>query len=169
MCFSPLTILVALLWAHSHVSKTGDNTLDVVSPGSEERVAITATDLLATLLLTEPSMWLFAERARCWLIFNLLSNKSPKYFSAKMLSLQLTSSLHWCIELLCPRCSTLLLPLLKFVVLFSSFLQPVLLSNSLSTALPNLVSSMTLLRVHSVLSLIDTKQGCLAQRGTVVP
>ncbi|KAK4827398.1 LOW QUALITY PROTEIN: hypothetical protein QYF61_017803 [Mycteria americana] len=46
-------------------------------------------------------------RAHCWLIFNLVCTKTPKSFSAKLLSNWLAPSIYWCMELFLLRCKTL--------------------------------------------------------------
>lgn len=53
---------------------------------AEQRGRITSPDLLTTLLM-QPGVLLatFAARTRCWLVFNLVSNRTSKAFSAKLL------------------------------------------------------------------------------------
>lgn len=79
----------------------------------EERAKFTSCNLLAKLFL----MWcriplvLFATRAHCLLMFNLVSARIPSTFSVKLFSRQLAPSTYRCMELFLPRCRTLHLPL----------------------------------------------------------
>ena len=63
--------------------------------GFEYREKITSLDLLAMLCLMQPRRLLvfLAAKVHCWLMVNLVSIRSPRSFSAKLLSSKLVSSL----------------------------------------------------------------------------
>ena len=56
-----------------------------------------------------------AIRAHCWLMVNLLSTKTLKFFSAELLYNRSAPNLYWCTQLFLPRCRTPLLPLLNLI------------------------------------------------------
>ena len=59
-------------------------------------------------------MTFFAARAHCWLPVSLLSCRTPRSFSAKLLSNQPAPSEYCCIALFLPRGRTSRFPLLNF-------------------------------------------------------
>lgn len=62
-------------------------------PSTEQSGRITPFDLLATVFLNAAQLLsFFAMRAHAWLVFSLLSTKTPEYFSAKLLSRPSTPS-----------------------------------------------------------------------------
>lgn len=83
---------VVFFWTHSSVFiflrkiRNVLRTLDVGLPVWRGR--ITSLHLLKTLLLTQPKMILVlsATRTHCWLIFNLISTRTPSSFSADLYS-----------------------------------------------------------------------------------
>ena len=86
-----------------------DTTPDKVSQvPRQEMERITSLELLAALLLIQLKMLLasFAARAHCWLMFNLLSTRNSRSFSAELLPRQSASSLYCCTGLFQPRCGT---------------------------------------------------------------
>ena len=66
-----------------------------VATSAEQRGRITSLSLLAILCLMQPRIpfTFFATRACCWLMFSLLSTRTPRYFSAKLLFSQLAPSM----------------------------------------------------------------------------
>ncbi|KAK4826741.1 hypothetical protein QYF61_010994 [Mycteria americana] len=57
----------------------------------------------------------FVAKARCWLMFNLVSIRTPRSFSAKLLCCQSALSMYQCMGLFLPRQRTLHFPLLNFM------------------------------------------------------
>jgi len=49
----------------------------------------------------------YAVRACCWLTSNLVSTRTPRSFSAKLLSSQSAHSMYWCLGLFLPTCKAL--------------------------------------------------------------
>ena len=68
-----------------------------------------------------------AARAHCWLMINLLSSRTSRSLSAELLSNRSAPSLYWCMGLLLPRCRTLHLPLLNFIMLYDIYIKCVYL------------------------------------------
>ena len=64
-----------------------DAVLQMCATNAEQRGRITSIGLLAMLLLMQPRMLLAASaaRAHCWLVFNLVSNRTSKAFSTELL------------------------------------------------------------------------------------
>jgi len=96
-------------------------------------------------------------RAHYWLMVNLPATKTPRSLSTELLCSRSAPSLYWCIGLLLPRCRTLHLPLLKFIMFLCAQLcslsrSPCMAAQRsvVSATLPSLVSSANLLRIHSV-------------------
>jgi len=83
---------------------------------------ITYLDLLAMLFLVQPRIPFaaFAAGARCWLMFNLVSTRTPKYFSVKLLFSWAAPSINQCRGLFLPRYRTLHVSLLNFIRLLSA-------------------------------------------------
>jgi len=63
----------------------------------EKRGRIPSYGLLATLLLMQPRILLafFAARAHCWLMSSLVSSRTTRFFSLKLLSSQFDPSIYW--------------------------------------------------------------------------
>ena len=99
---------------------SGHRTLCVASQLMSTGGRITFLCLLATLL-TQPMMLLaFRARARCWLMFNLVSTRTPRSYSAKLLSSWMAHSTYCCVGLSLPRCRTWHFCLLHFLRLLSA-------------------------------------------------
>ncbi|KAK4831337.1 hypothetical protein QYF61_017468 [Mycteria americana] len=92
-CSSPLIIFVALLWTHSNRPMSflcwGPQSGMQYSVGwglmrAGYRGRITSLDLLVTLLLMQPRIWLafWAASAHCWLMLSFSSTNTPKSFSS---------------------------------------------------------------------------------------
>ena len=92
--------------------------------------------MLDLLFLTHPSIPLafYATRAHCWLIINLLSIRSPRSFSADLLSNRSVLNMYWCMWLFLPRCMTTLSLVELHQVPLCLTLQPVQVSLNGSTA-----------------------------------
>lgn len=67
--------------------------------------------------------WKPLSRAHCWLMFNLMSTKTPISFSAKLLSSWFSPSMYWCLGLFFHRCRTLQFSLLNFMRFLSTSLE----------------------------------------------
>ena len=94
---SPLTIIVALCWAHSSTSMsllTGHSTADVASPVLKREGSAPSLDLLEMLFLMQAWRLLafFAARSPCWLVVSFLSARTPRAFPARLLSSRLASA-----------------------------------------------------------------------------
>lgn len=76
---------------------------------------INSLDLLAMISLMQPGIPLatFTARAHCWVISNLLSNRTTISFSAKLLSSHSFPSLYWFMGLFLPKCRICHFPLLN--------------------------------------------------------
>ncbi|XP_068782109.1 uncharacterized protein [Struthio camelus] len=128
-CSSPLIILVALRWTLSSRAMsllhwgaqhwTQDSRCGLIR--AEERGRITSLDLLATLCLMHPRRPLafLAARAHCCLMLNL-STRTPRSFSAELLSSRSAPSLDWCLGFFLPTCRTLPLPWWNFMRFLSA-------------------------------------------------
>ncbi|XP_066851872.1 lethal(3)malignant brain tumor-like protein 2 isoform X4 [Anser cygnoides] len=141
---------------------------------AEWRGRITSLYLLATCFLMQLGILLvyFAPRVHCWLMFNLVSTRTPGSFLAKvlLLSTRSASGVCWCLGLFLPRGRTLHFPVLNFTGFSSAHFSS--LSRSLwmaaqppgvSAAPPSFVSSGNLLRAHCHVTQIineDVGQGC---------
>lgn len=123
---------------------------------------VTTLDLLATLCLRQPRrpLGFCAMRAHAWPVGNLVSNRTHRYFCARLLSSQSVPSLCWCVRVFfSPLCRILHFQLLNFIrSLLTCFS---ILSRSpwtaaqpsgVSTAPPNFIPFSNLLREHSSLS-----------------
>lgn len=66
-------------------------------------------DILTILSLMQPGILLafLVARAHCWLMFILVSTRTPRSFFEELLSICVTHSMYWCLELFIPRCRTL--------------------------------------------------------------
>jgi len=126
---------------------------------TEQRGRIISLNLLVTLLLMQPGIWLafWVLSAQCWFVLNLSSTHTPKSFSSGLVSSHSPPSLYRCLGLPRPRCRTLHLALLNFRMLAwvhpsgcSRSLWMASLSSSVSIAPLSLVSA-NVLRVHSIL------------------
>lgn len=67
---------------------------------------VTSLHLLAMLWLTQPRIPLafLVRRAHCWLMFSLVPTRSLRFFSVKLLSTWVASSMYWCLESFLPTC-----------------------------------------------------------------
>ena len=142
--------------------------LQVGSHKAEQMGRIPSLDLLALLLLMQPRIRLavWAVNAQCQVMLNLLSTSTPKSSFSGLLSIHSPPSLYLCLGLPQPMCRTLHLTLLNLVrfaqahfLILSRSLWVTSFFSSVSTAPHSLVSSVNLLRVHSVpLSMLLTKR-----------
>lgn len=89
-------------------------------------------------------------------MFNLVSTKTFRSFSAKLLSTEEATIIYWCMGVLLPRCRTSQFPLLNLLTFllthFSSLLRSFWMTawpSSVSATSPSLVSPGHLLRLHS--------------------
>ena len=84
---------------------------------AKQRGTITSLALLATPLLMEPRILLAfqAASAHCWLMSSFLSTRTPKSFSARLLSRTSSPSFYKYLGLPQPKCSTLHLALLNLI------------------------------------------------------
>lgn len=99
-------------------------------------------------LQMQPSIKLafVAAVAYYWLLFSLLSTKTAKFLSARLCPSCTDPGLHWVLWLCCPRCRTLLLPLLNFIL----FLQAHSSSLSRSFCKMSLLSDMSTSQQYSL-------------------
>ena len=87
-------------------------------------------DLRATFFLMQPKMLLafLVARAYRWLMVYLESTRTPRCFSAEMLSSWSSPILYWCLELFLPGCRTLCFLLMNFMkfllAYYSAFWHP---------------------------------------------
>ncbi|KAK4810782.1 hypothetical protein QYF61_008754, partial [Mycteria americana] len=96
---------------------------------AEERGRITSLDLLAILCLMQPRIPLaLAARAHCWLMFNLVSTRTPRSFSARLLSSWVAPSIYWCLGLFLPKCRTWHFPWLNCMRFLSAHFSSLLRS-----------------------------------------
>lgn len=110
---------------------------------------ITSPDLFAILCLTQSRIPLsfLATKAHYWLMFNLVSTRTPWSFPTMLLSSWVAPSMSWCLGLFSPRCRTLYF-LLNFTIFLSAHLSS--LSRSLwMSVLPFVESAISLRFVHS--------------------
>jgi len=80
------------------------------------------------------TMGLLATKAHCWLTANLLSTRTPRSFSAELLSSRSSPNLYWCMRLLLLKCKTLHWALVKLQVPSCPTLQTALVLFNSSTA-----------------------------------
>lgn len=98
----------------------------------------------------------FAARVHCWIVFNLVSTRILRSFSAELFSSWAAPSTHQCKELLLPRYRTLYFPLLNSMIYLSSqfsrllrFLWSTAWLSGISGTPPAFATSVNLLRIHS--------------------
>lgn len=102
LSLSSLWTFVRLAPVHPYLFCTGELlSLPVLSRGKESP-PLASTTLSCAAHVGFPMLALFATRAHCWLMFNLLSTKLYKSFSVELLS-----SLSWCMGLSTRRCPDL--------------------------------------------------------------
>jgi len=115
--FQPSNHFRGLLWPHSNRSISfvcwG---LQSWTQGSwwaltraEQRGRVPSLDLLATMLLMQPRVWLafWAASAHCRVMLSFSSTSTPKSFSSGLLSVHPAPSLYLCLGLPWPVCRTL--------------------------------------------------------------
>ena len=75
-----------------------DTALEMLFTSARQRGRITFLHLLAILLLMQPRIPLafFTARAHGWFMFSLVSTRTPRASSVKLLSSWFVPSLHWC-------------------------------------------------------------------------
>jgi len=104
---------------------------------AEQRQRITSPDLLTMIpLMQHKSLFVFlAIRAHCCLMFKMLSTRTPRSFSPKLLSSQLAPCTYLCMGLFVTKGRIFYIPSLKFMrFLFCQVLQPVQVS--LNSSIP---------------------------------
>jgi len=115
-CCSPFIISVARFWTLSSMSMsllcwgaqnwTQRSRCNLTS--AEQKGRLTSLLLMAMFPLVQPRYcWLFcflATRAHCLLMVNLVSTRTPRSFSAKLLCSWAAPSMYWCLWLCLPLC-----------------------------------------------------------------
>lgn len=111
-CSNPLVIFMALCCTRSAMSASflyggAQNWAQHSSchfTSTEWKGRISSLYSLTVLFLTQPRMLLatFAARTRCWLMLNLVSTRTCRFFSAKLRSSQSSPNSYWCVGLFLP-------------------------------------------------------------------
>lgn len=133
-CSNPLIIFMTLHWTYSCMSMSlvpGTLKLDAAQPlfltRAEQREVITSLNLLTMFCLMHPRRVLatFAIQVQGWLMDNLVSERTPKTISVKVLCKLSVPSLSWCLRPIFLRGRFLHFALLNVIrFLSSTFLQP---------------------------------------------
>ena len=124
-CSRPFTIFVALHWTLSRRSMSffglGSSELDTVFQMWPHQSRVEVEDHLprpdghSPLMHPRIPLAFMATRAHCWLMANLSFTRTPRSFSAELLSSRSAANLYWCI-LRCKIPHLLLLNLIRFLL-----------------------------------------------------